>query len=255
MISLLRVCFAREGESLEKAEKEVGKLTAQPPPMDPTTPQVQLKHVVSQGSEEVVPNISSKDLTKHWDTFKSENGRDPRPEEEGTSDWPTGIDALKRRDSAPYVDLGIWGPSHHRLLGKLRNTGLQIHIRGGSRQVEIARPRDIYSFPECYHLLTTWSAMKSMGSTRTTVEACSYVWNGRQEIVCQVGLGVQCPRSPDMAHQRDECRVEKIRRQSLQHVSSCTKLSEREGKGKKGNGSIGLLCWKLCDSIGGRSAA
>ena len=79
-------------ERVEKAEKEVVKLAAQPPPMDPTTPQVQLKHVVSQGSEEVVPQISSNPLTKHWDTFKSVYGRDPRP-----------------------VDLGILGTNHHRL--------------------------------------------------------------------------------------------------------------------------------------------
>ena len=144
---------------LVEAEKEIEKLTAQPsgPTSSPFTssPQVQLKHVVSQGNEEIVPKISQQELTNHWDTFKAIYGRDPRPEEECTAEQLTGIDVLLKRDTAPYVDFGIWGPNHHRLLKKLRNTGLQLHVGGILRQVEIAGPPDIHAWSECYHLLTT----------------------------------------------------------------------------------------------------
>ena len=51
----------------------------------PSGPQVDLKHVVSHGSEESVPKISNDDMTKHWDQFKLVYG-DPRPEEECTAD-------------------------------------------------------------------------------------------------------------------------------------------------------------------------
>ena len=144
---------------LLEAEKEIVKLSAQLPVTTslPTssTPQVQLKHVVSQGNEEVVPKISQLELTEHWDTFKSVYGRDPRPEEECTADQLTGIHVLLARDTAPYVDFGIWGPNHHRLLKKLRNTGLQLHVGGILRHVEIAGPPDIHAWSECCHLLTT----------------------------------------------------------------------------------------------------
>ena len=101
-------------------------------------PQVPLKHVVSQGSEETVPKISAEEMTKHWDRFSSVYGRDPRPEEECTADQRTGVDTLLKRDMAPYVDFGIWGPNHHRLLKKLRNTGLQLHMGGVLRHIEIS---------------------------------------------------------------------------------------------------------------------
>ena len=42
-------------------------------------PQVALKQVISQGSEETVPKLSAKDLHLHWDRFKEVDGRDPRP--------------------------------------------------------------------------------------------------------------------------------------------------------------------------------
>ena len=98
-------------ERLEKAEKEVIKLNAQMPSVDATVPQVQLKHVFSEGSEEVAPKISSRDLTNHWDTFKAVFGRDPRSEEECTAEQLTGIDVLLKRDTAPHVDFSIWGPN------------------------------------------------------------------------------------------------------------------------------------------------
>ena len=78
-------------------------------------PQVRLKDVVSQGSEESVPKISNEEMTHHWDRFKKVYGRDPRPEEECTAEQLTGVDTLLKRDCAPYVDFGVWGPNHHRL--------------------------------------------------------------------------------------------------------------------------------------------
>ena len=74
----------------------------------PSGPQVPLKHVVSQGSEESVPKISNDDVTRHWDQFDLVCGRDPRPEEGCTVDQLTGVDTFSKRDCAPYVDFGVW---------------------------------------------------------------------------------------------------------------------------------------------------
>ena len=54
----------------------------------------------------------------------------------------------------PYVDFGVWGPNHHRLLKKLRNTGLQLHAGGVLHTMELAGPPDLHAWLECYRLLT-----------------------------------------------------------------------------------------------------
>ena len=99
--------------------------------------------------------ISSSDLTNHWDKFKATYGRDPRPEEECTANQLTGVDVLLRKDTAPYVDLGVWGPNHHMLQKKIRNTGPQLQIGGVLKQIEIAGPSDVHAWLEYYNLLTT----------------------------------------------------------------------------------------------------
>ena len=77
-------------DQLDKVVKTVGTLTqAEPtevPPSKPPlcSPQVHLKQVISQASEEAVPLISQSDLLKHWDCFKKIYGRDPKPDEECT---------------------------------------------------------------------------------------------------------------------------------------------------------------------------
>ena len=82
-------------------------------------------------------------------------GRDPRPEEECTADQLAAVDTLLKRDCAPYVDFGVWGPNHRRLLQKLRNTGFQLHVGGVLRKVEMSGPPDVNAWSECYNLLST----------------------------------------------------------------------------------------------------
>ena len=148
-------------DQLDEVVKTVGTLTQAGPPDVPSSkpplssPQVHLKQVISQASEEAVPLISQSDLLKHWDCFKKIYGRDPKPDEECTGDQLTGVNALLQRDMVPYVDFGIWGPNHHRLLKKLRNTGLQLHAGGVLRTMELAGPPDLHAWMECYRLLTT----------------------------------------------------------------------------------------------------
>ena len=62
---------------------------------------------------------------------------------------------LLKRDEVPYVDFGVWGPNHHRLLRKLRTTGLQLHVGGTLKTIEVAGPADVHTWKECYKLLCT----------------------------------------------------------------------------------------------------
>ena len=77
-------------------------------------------------------------------------GTDPRPEEECTGEQLTGVDFLLKRDCAPYVDFGVWGPDRHRLLEKLRTTGLQLHASGVLKNIELSGPPDVETLPESF---------------------------------------------------------------------------------------------------------
>ena len=102
-----------------------------------------LKQVITQGSEETVHLTSPDDLLHHWDSYKKVLGRDPAPDAECTGDKLTGVDSLLKCDMAPYIDFGVWSPSKHRLMKKLRNTGLQLHVGETLKTIEIAGLADI----------------------------------------------------------------------------------------------------------------
>ena len=150
-----RVEMERRLEEVPKVAEEARAASSKNVQGPPDGPQVLPKQVVSQGSEESVPKNSNEDLLKHWDKFKDMYGRDPRPEEECTGDQLTSVDTLLKRDVAPCVDFGVWGPNRHRLPKKLRNTGLQLHVGGILRIIELSGPLDIYAWTEFYNLLVT----------------------------------------------------------------------------------------------------
>ena len=56
-------------------------------------------------------------------------------------------------DVAPYVDFGIWGPNHHRLLRRMRLQGLQLHGDGTLHSVELDGPPDLQAWMRSYRLL------------------------------------------------------------------------------------------------------
>ena len=85
-------------EAKSAAEAAVSAVSSnQPPP--PPGPQVHLKQAVSQVSEETAPLLSAEELSAHWDRFKNTFGRDPKADEECTSDQLTGVAALSKRRS------------------------------------------------------------------------------------------------------------------------------------------------------------
>ena len=65
------------------------------------------------------------------------------------------MDLLLKRDCAPYVDFGVWGPNHHRVLKKWRTTGLQLRAGGVLKNIELSGPPDVDTWSESYKLLCT----------------------------------------------------------------------------------------------------
>ena len=116
---------------------------------------VQLKQVVSQGLEETVPKLTREDLGNYYEEFRQVFSRDPGQDEECSVEQLSGLKALLTADVAPYVDFGVWGPNHHRLLRRLRLQGLQLHSDGTLHTVELVGPPDFKFWLRSDRLLLT----------------------------------------------------------------------------------------------------
>lgn len=142
-----------EPDRMVEVLNTVTKLTAALAPK--AGPTVNLKTVVSQGLEDTVPKLSRETLTKYFDDFKKVFGREPGANEECSAEQLTGLKSMLDGDVAPYVDFGVWGPHHHRLLRKLRLSGLQLHTDGTLKMVELVGPPDFDTWLRSYQLLLT----------------------------------------------------------------------------------------------------
>ena len=70
---------------------------------------VQLKTVVSQGTDETVPKLSKEELAKHFDAFRRVFRRAPPPHEERSGEQLRGVHSLLKRDMAPIRRLRRMG--------------------------------------------------------------------------------------------------------------------------------------------------
>ena len=87
----------------------------------------------------------------------------PPQQEELTHEQWSGLKALLDRDLPPYVDFAVWGPHGHRLLRKMRLSGLAFGEKGVLRNVEIYGPPTFAHWEACYKCLRTgligWKAV------------------------------------------------------------------------------------------------
>ena len=59
---------------------------------------------------------------------------------EVTREQIAGFRMIIKSGAAPYLDFGVWGPNHHRLVRKLRFNGAMLIREGGFKDVEILGP-------------------------------------------------------------------------------------------------------------------
>lgn len=116
---------------------------------------VEMGSVINQSSKESRPPITAEQVKSHYDEYRHIFGRDPQPEEECSGQQLTGVHHLLSDDLPPYVDFGVWGPHHHRMIRKLRFTGTRFGANGVLQNVEILGPGSLQQWRECYQLLIT----------------------------------------------------------------------------------------------------
>ena len=85
---------------------------------------VKASQVINQMNEAELEFLPDDELQQSYDRYQSKMGALPSPDQEFTTEQITCLSELKRIGATLYVDLGVWGPHHHRLLKKLKLAGL-----------------------------------------------------------------------------------------------------------------------------------
>ena len=147
-------------DQLDEVVKTVGTLTqAEPtevPPSKPPlcSPQVHLKQVISQASEEAVPLMSQSDLLKHWDCFKKIYGRDPKTDEECTGACRCQCSVAARYGPVRRLRRMGTKPSSFFFFEEAAQYRVATACRRCTSNNGARRPPDRHAWLECYRLLT-----------------------------------------------------------------------------------------------------
>ena len=89
-----------------------------------TTPspkrKVKLSSVINQTDDMEVDILDEVAITDAYARYSKKIGAAPAPDQELSSEQLTTLHALFQSGRAPYTDMAVWGPYHHRLAKKIR---------------------------------------------------------------------------------------------------------------------------------------
>ena len=160
---------------------------------------VELSTTTDQTSKVIIKKASADTITNHYKAYmKAMGGRAPDPDSECSEAQISGMDhVLNRVKACPYVDFGVYGPNHHRLLKRMRFTGIAQNTDGSSRVTELLGPGDFHSWAESYELLQTnllgFEAV-GLGTLMAYRKKQEYYWNlyGAETWGIQYQADVRC---------------------------------------------------------------
>ena len=163
---------AQKAEDEKTRELEMLKLNAQiasaspTPAVQPQAPvqttlavqvqkKVKMNLVADQVIEQEVDIMSEAQVATCYQNYAKIFGGLPPPDEEITVEQMTALHVLLQSGCPPYVDFAVFGPHGHRLLRKLRCTGLQLMPGGDLRNIELAGPPTFGMWERCNNCLKT----------------------------------------------------------------------------------------------------
>jgi hypothetical protein len=140
----------QEQETLVKLLKERQDTTS-----EASRRKIKLNAVLSQTSDAEVEVLDVTQISVAYARYETVFGSGVRPpaDAEPTTEQLTGLNHILKSWAAPYLDFAIWGPHGHRIIRRLRLSGLQFAGDGTLRTIELNGPADLDMWLSCYRLL------------------------------------------------------------------------------------------------------
>ena len=120
---------------------------------------IKLSAVINQDDDYDVDILDESTVANAYAKYTKRIGAFPRPEEELSQEQLTGLHSLFKSGRAPYVDMAVWGPYHHRLQRKRRLKGVRLNQYGEIQTLELTGPSDFEAWRECYAVFKVGAIM------------------------------------------------------------------------------------------------
>lgn len=154
---------AGNGETLEQLRARANAAKAAPPaPAIPSgTRKLKMSAVASQIDESEFELAPETVLMQCYKRYESVYGKGERPsqDQEPTPEQVSAVMAILNRGSPPYVDFGVWGPHGHRIMRKVRLSGLCIGRDGHLQTIELHGPPNIAVWESSFNVLSNTLVM------------------------------------------------------------------------------------------------
>ena len=121
-----------------------------------TPRKVKLNAVLSQVDESEILVADEKQMIKAYLRYESVFGKDERPpkDSEPTAEQVSCIQHLLSQGHPPYCDFSVFGPYGHRMMKKIKLSGLTIGTDGQLKTVELQGPQSISMWLQSYQVLS-----------------------------------------------------------------------------------------------------
>ena len=133
------------------------------PPAAPSsssdTRKVKLSSVINQSDDLEVAILDDAAIHQAYANYRKRIGALPPADQELSSEQLSSLHSLFSSGRAPYCDMAVWGPYHHRLQKKIRLKGVRLSSQGEIIPVEICGPADFESWRESYSVFRTGCIM------------------------------------------------------------------------------------------------
>ena len=132
-----------------------------PPPAAMQAPKrrVKLSTIINQTDDLEVDILDDAAITAAYARYTRKIGAAPPPDQELSAEQLTVLHRLFQSGRAPYTDMAVWGPYHHRLAKKIRLKGVRLNSLGEIVPVEINGPPDFEAWRESYGVFKTGCIM------------------------------------------------------------------------------------------------
>lgn len=120
---------------------------------------IKMATVINQTDDNEVEQLTPAVVSQAYQVYHQKTGGFPPDDEELSTEQLSSLHAVFMSKRAPYTDMAVWGPFHHRIQKKMKMKGLRFSPTGEIVPVELYGPPDFEAWRECYMVFRTGAIM------------------------------------------------------------------------------------------------